>query len=182
VVNPFDNGEPLSAACRFTIPIVDTTAQTVQLLQRRAQIPHVHVPPRQQALINAGNLASRKLTAVEQRVTGVLATRCESVSAAAALWTSEARAAGFSPTTLAYYRAVNTSPPPVASRFDYHYTLAKQPASQHAGNCAHVLVMRAGGGSLTVYAARITPQLSGGCPIRDRATSGGAGRAYRGRR
>jgi hypothetical protein len=94
---------------------------------------------------------------LETRVNSVLATRCESVNAATALWTSEARTAGFSPTTLAYYRAVNTSPGPVASRFDYYYTLVKQPASQHTGSCAHVLVMRAGGGSLTVYAARITP-------------------------
>ncbi len=115
------------------------------------------MPPQQQALINAGDLAHRKLTALEKRVNSVLANRCESVNAAVALWTSEARAAGFSPTTLAYYRAVNTNPAPVASRFDYYYTLVKQPAPQHTGNCAHVLGMRAGGGSLTVYVARVTP-------------------------
>jgi hypothetical protein len=40
--------------------------------------------------------------------------------------------------------------------FDY-YTLVKQPASQRTGSCAHILVMRGGGGNLTVYAARIAP-------------------------
>jgi hypothetical protein len=46
----------------------------------------------------------------------------------------------------------------VAGRLaDYYYKLVKQPASQHTGSCAHILVMRAGGGSLTIYAARIAP-------------------------
>jgi hypothetical protein len=40
---------------------------------------------------------------------------------------------------------------------DYYYTLVEQPASQRTGSCAHVLVMRAGGGALSVYVARIAP-------------------------
>ncbi|HEX2701851.1 MAG TPA: hypothetical protein VHM72_00255 [Solirubrobacteraceae bacterium] len=31
------------------------------------------------------------------------------------------------------------------------------PPSQHTGSCAHVLVMRYGGGTIAVYAARIAP-------------------------
>jgi len=35
--------------------------------------------------------------------------------------------------------------------------LFRQPASQDTGSCAHVLVMRLGGGAILVYAARIAP-------------------------
>jgi hypothetical protein len=86
------------------------------------------------------------------------ARQCQSVAGAAADWTRAARAAGFRPTSLGYYRAINdaTNPPSGQLSNDY-YTLVKQPPSQQTGTCANILVMRAGGGSLTVYAARITP-------------------------
>lgn len=97
----------------------------------------------------------RKVYTLSSRVNRVLWTRCETVRAAAALWTREARAAGFLPATLSFWRALNGPNPPRDAA--YHYTLYKQPPSQHTGACAHILVSVEGGGSRTVYAARITP-------------------------
>jgi hypothetical protein len=44
-----------------------------------------------------------------------------------------------------------------ATRFENYYTLFRQPACEHTGSCAHVLVIQLGGGAVLVYAARITP-------------------------
>jgi hypothetical protein len=157
VVTAFQRGATVSAGCRFTIPNVDGSARTVQLIQNGAP-GHVRLTPQDKKLINAGNTANHKLYVLDKSINRTLSKRCEAVNAAAALWTRRARADGFNPTSPAYYRTLNATPNPVPARLsDYYYTLVKQPASQNTGSCAHILVMRAGGGDLTVYAARITP-------------------------
>ena len=103
-------------------------------------------------------VANLKLAELDRSVNRLLAKRCQSVDSAAAQWTRAARAAGFYPTSLSYYRTLNAVPSPVPSRLaDHYYTLVRQPASQRTGTCAHILVMRAGSGDLTVYAARVAP-------------------------
>jgi hypothetical protein len=95
-----------------------------------------------------------------------LSARCESVPAAAQLWTRTARAAGYTPATLALWKAVNGHTPlpgdltprnlALSPLFSRAYTLYQQPASQQTGRCAHVLVVNASGIS-SVYVARIQP-------------------------
>ncbi|HWF74645.1 MAG TPA: hypothetical protein VG186_14940 [Solirubrobacteraceae bacterium] len=152
VANPSVHPAGPPAGCRVTTPIVDAGARTVELVQG-PPVPRSHLTPGERA----GALANRRLATLAKRVNGMLATRCQSVDAAAALWVSQASVAGFRTTTLAYYRALNRAPNPGVRLSSYYYTLVKQPATQHTGRCAHVLVMRAGGGATTVYAARITP-------------------------
>jgi hypothetical protein len=156
-LSPTNPGEIVSTGCRLTIPNIDGAARTVQLLQAGAT-QNVHLPPKEQHNANDTAVTNRNLAALGRGVNRALATRCESVNGAAALWALKAHAAGLDPTSLAYYRTLNAAPDPVPSRlaFDY-YTLVKQPASQRTGSCAHILVMRGGGGNLTVYAARIAP-------------------------
>jgi hypothetical protein len=157
VVDGFDRGQAPSAGCRFTVFNVFAHARTVELLQAPGGKPSRRPTPVQQELLSAGRVADGKLAMLNMSVNRELDTRCETVAAAAALWRSRALADGFSPATLAYWRAVNTAPAPVASRFDYFYTLVRQPPWQSTGSCAHVLVMGSGGGGVTVYVARITP-------------------------
>jgi hypothetical protein len=157
IVRPSDPGRAVSSDCVVTTHSVDGAARTVQLLQFGPTQPYRQTP-RQRNSTHDSIVANLKLGALDRSVNSVLAKRCQSVASAAAQWTRTARAAGFKPTSLAYYRTLNAAPTKVPSRLaDYYYTLVRQPASQHTGTCAHILVMRAGGGHLTVYAARITP-------------------------
>jgi hypothetical protein len=158
------HGGPVSPSCRVILANVDGGIRTVQLLQAPAATPSsppASLKPRvrklDQAYISVNATLNHKLSALQTEVSRTLATRCASVSAAAALWSLDARAAGFRATTLAYYRAINANRNPLPGRWLDYYMLIKQPASQHTGKCAHVLVMRYGGGTIAVYAARIAP-------------------------
>jgi hypothetical protein len=134
---------PLSSSCRPTIATVDGSSHTVELVQFGAQ---PGAPP----VVRAGPLGR-----LYARVNRTLAARCESVPAAAALWTREAGAAGLLPATLAFWRAANAGR---RVNPDTRYTLYLQPASQRTGRCAHVLVMEVpGSGVANVYVARIAP-------------------------
>jgi len=156
-VSPNDRGRAVSTGCRLFAPNIDGDTRTVQLIQFGPERPYVQTP-QQHRIANAAAVTDRKLLAIQQHLNRDFARRCESVAGAVADWTKAARSAGFRPTSLSYYRAINDFTNPVSSQLsnDY-YTLVKQPRSQHTGPCAHILVMRAGGGSWTVYAARITP-------------------------
>jgi hypothetical protein len=153
----------IAQACRHIVPNVDGGIRTVQLLQAGAAEPTIptHIKPRIAALdrgeIAADKKLDSKLVALQSEISRSLATRCQSVSAATALWTSDAATVGVHATTPAYFRALNANRNAGATRFDFYYTLFRQPASQHTGNCAHVLVMQLGGGAILVYAARIAP-------------------------
>jgi hypothetical protein len=156
-----NSARPVSSACRPLIPNVAGVTRSVQLIQlpapaklRLGQVP----PQRVQTLLRESRAAHRKLATLYADVNGILASRCATVSAAATLWTRIARAAGFRPTSLAFWRAANARNGLPPARFFDHYTLFKQPASQPTGTCAHVLVMVVpGSGIANVYAARIKP-------------------------
>jgi hypothetical protein len=156
-VSPSGPGAGVSAACRWTLANVDGGARTVELLQASAPNRRpVPLSAQQRRLAGEAAAADRRLVALHGRVNRVLGARCESVSAAAALWSADARAAGLRPTTLAFWRAVNARSGPQPSGYFDRYTLYRQPPSQHTGSCAHVLVMVVpGSGLANVYAARI---------------------------
>ena len=157
IVSRTDPGRAVSTGCRVIAPNVDGAERTVQLLQFGPTQPYRQTP-QQRNSTNDSVVANLTLAQLGRNVNRVLAKQCQSVDSAAAQWTRAARSAGFHPTSLAYYRTLNAAPSPVPSRLaDHYYTLVRQPASQHTGTCAHILVMRAGGGNLTVYAARIAP-------------------------
>jgi hypothetical protein len=154
------NPESVSSACRNTIPMVASPAHTVLLLQSGpAASVSVRVPAATRLAITESSAAARELRLLYRRVNHTLNGRCHSVGAAASLWIRQARAAGFSAATPAFYRAMSASHSLLPPRgFFDHYTLYMQPASQHTGACAHVLVMVVpGSGLANVYAARITP-------------------------
>jgi hypothetical protein len=145
------------AGCHPYLANVDAKIHTVQVLALPAQTRQRPVPARVRKALVAEDVAVRKLGAMYRRVNRTLAARCETVAAAAALWSRQAHAAGFSPTTLALWRAANSGAHLVANFAD-HYTLFRQPASQRGASCARVLVMLVpGSGLANVYAARITP-------------------------
>ncbi|MGA2471315.1 MAG: hypothetical protein ABSG64_11565 [Solirubrobacteraceae bacterium] len=156
--NPTGPGS-VSSACRFTIPTVASAQRTVLLLQNgAAPSPAVRPSAATQLAINESSAAARELRLLYRRVNRTLDRRCYSVGAAAALWIDQARAAGFGPATPAFYRVLATHWPVPPRGYFNHYTLYMQPASQHTGACAHVLVMVVPGSELAnVYAARITP-------------------------
>jgi hypothetical protein len=157
-VSPFSGRGPLLSGCRPMIANVDGGIRTVQLLQARGGAPNLrHLKPALRNLVAENTVLNRKLVALQSAVSSSLANRCVTVSAAASIWTARAHAAGFQATDVAYWRAVNASTNPTPSRLLYYYTLFKQPASQDTGSCAHVLVMRLGGGDILAYAARIAP-------------------------
>lgn len=149
----------LSNGCRSTVASVNGQAKAIELIQSPAQSRSpsgsaAAVPP---TITRHVTLAHQQLKRLYAAVNRELAGRCESVPAAAALWTRRARAAGFSPATLAVWREANARKPNPATFFK-HYTLYTQPAQQRTGTCAHVLVMEVpGSGVANVYAARIVP-------------------------
>ena len=148
----------VSPGCRYINPNVDGGIKTVQLIQGPAPTTRAHhVSRTEQKLLAAWGVLDHKLVAAQQQIDTTLAHRCVSVNQASTDWTAVAGKAGFKQTSLAYYREINTAPAPVPVRLDYYYTLVKQPATQHTGSCAHVLVMQYGGGNIVVYAARIAP-------------------------
>lgn len=149
----------VSSACRPIIPNVDGGIRTVQLVQLSPAKTHrpPTLPHDEQKLLAENRVLNQTIVSAQQRISTTLAHRCVSVSQAAANWTTVARRAGLNQTTLAYYRELNTGQQPIPSRLLDYYTLVKQPATQNTGRCAHVLVMRYGGGAIVVYAARIAP-------------------------
>ncbi len=154
-VRSSNTGASASRDCRPTTPDIDGDAHTVTLIQTASIAPANQA--RQQHELTAAARANRTLAALDTSVNEMLTRRCASVSSAAALWSTHARAAGLRPTSLAYYRALNAAAGPAASLLYGYYTLITQPASERTGTCAHILVMAAGGADSTVYAARITP-------------------------
>jgi len=156
-VTPNDPGRAVSTGCRVIVPNIDGGTRTVQLIQFGPQRLYRQTPE-QHRVTTVAAATNRRLLALQQTLNRGLARGRQSVANAAADWTTAARAAGFRPTSLAYYRTINdTTNPPSSQLSNDFYTLVKQPPSQHTGACAHILVLRAGGASLTVYAARITP-------------------------
>ena len=109
-----------------------------------------------QAIARGAALAYSQLKQLYASVNATLASSCESVTDATALWTRSAQSAGFTPATLAFWHQVNVEPRVDPNTFFDHYTLYQQPASQNTGKCAHVLVMDVpGSGVANVYVARI---------------------------
>jgi hypothetical protein len=70
---------------------------------------------------------------------------------------------GLAPATAAFWRAIHSEDSfhahedVLPNDFFLRYTLYLQPANQHTGRCAHLLVQDDGGDSLIVYAARMQP-------------------------
>lgn len=146
----------VSTGCAPLNASVLAGTKTVELLQGNGQASRSRVTPRLRRLEAEQKSAHHGLLSLYMQVNRKLADRCESVSAAAALWSRDARLAGFSPTTLAFWRAANSGKMSLPGSFFRHYTLYRQPSTQHTGNCARVLVMIApGSGLASVYAARI---------------------------
>jgi hypothetical protein len=147
---------PVSRGCRPTTPIVDGANRRVLLVQFSAQKAEQGAAPAMQTIDRNVMYAYRQLLGLFTDVNRQLSTSCQSVPAAARLWTRAAHAAGYKPATLTWWRALNANGPgdTVAKR----YTLYLQPESQRTGRCAHVLVMGApGAGPPNVYVARMRP-------------------------
>jgi hypothetical protein len=152
-------GHAVVSGCRVTAEDISGADHTVQLIQFRQAPPAtapVHRSARQRRFYAAADRIPSLVAKLDTRVNKLLARRCVSVSVAAHLWVSEARAAGFKQANLAYWRALNATPTPSPSLL-YYYTLIQQPPTQHTGSCAHILIPF--GGGVTVYAARIMPPL-----------------------
>ncbi|HEX2702232.1 MAG TPA: hypothetical protein VHM72_02225 [Solirubrobacteraceae bacterium] len=153
----------LSPGCRPILDDVDARRHTVRLGQLptepRPNFSHLRAAVRRQDIAASKRWSHlhSELVALQARTNTVLNARCSSVADAAALWVHNAAAVGIRQTTLAYYRYVNAHPPAPSSPLNRYYTLFRQPASQHTGSCAHILVLAQGGGSIDVYAARIRP-------------------------
>lgn len=148
---------PVSQGCRPVSPVVDGANRRVLLVQFSTQKDKQGVS-RETQIINRDVMhVYRQLLGVYTGVNRQLSTNCQSVPAAARLWRRAAHAAGYEPTTLAWWRVLNTrsgNPNTIGRR----YTLYLQPSSQRTGRCAHVLVMGApGAGAPEVYVARIRP-------------------------
>jgi hypothetical protein len=156
------HGGPVSkTACRAVIWIVNGASQNVLLLQGAPTVapPRPVRPTKQQRaearLLAASRARRRRLMSLYTTVNTELDQSCQSVQAAAKLWSTAALNAGFAPATLAYWRELNTNAPTTAKSYD-RYTLFEQPSSQHTGKCAHILVTSGGDGGLpTIYAARV---------------------------
>ena len=142
---------PVSIGCRPIVASVLGPSRTVLLSQLPAQSGG------QASLSVAARSALRahnRLLSLYREVSRRLSRMCASVPAASALWVRLARAAGYRQATLAWWHQINFGARAGDGR---HFTLYEQPASQHTGQCAHVLVMVEGGGSTNVYVARIRP-------------------------
>jgi hypothetical protein len=152
---------PVAAGCHPVLANVDASARTVQLAQGPSQLAERGLSASRRELIRTMTrytaLYRGELASAQQRVNASLAAKCSSVETAAALWRAAAGAAGFQPTSLAYFRAVNARRPALSSRLNYAYTLLAEPASEQTGACARILVLTNPGGAVYVYAARMAP-------------------------
>ena len=177
------NNGPLSSGCRHVVPDIDGATRTIELIQIQAEWPtrqsaharqhtgqqstaspsvRLHLVPSLQQRRRDYTHALQLLLLEQRRTNRSLSERCETVPQAAALWTRQAAAMGLAPATAAFWRAIHSE-----DSFHAHedvlpndflrYTLYLQPANQHTGRCAHLLVQDDGGDSLIVYAARMQP-------------------------
>jgi hypothetical protein len=158
------NNGPLVRACRHVAPEVEHGSRTIELIQIQELGAPVHVPALQRRRQREYFRALASLRTLQDRGNHVLDARCESVAQAARLWQREARAAGFTPATAAFWREVQAlgdssraGPTAIPSDFFMRYTLLRQPTSQRTGSCAHLLIQDNGGDQLIVYAARMAP-------------------------
>jgi hypothetical protein len=178
------NNGPLSSGCRHIAPDVDGATRTIQLIQIQAERPTRNSAPTHQPTGRQRNpkpsarlrlvpsLQQRRrdythalelLLVAQRRTNRALSARCETVPQAAALWTRQAAAMGLAPATAAFWRAFHAEASfrahedVLPNDFFLRYTLLLQPASQHTGGCAHLLVQDDGGDNLIVYAARMAP-------------------------
>jgi hypothetical protein len=160
-------GGDVTNGCTAFNANVDSEKQTVELVQMPSssatsapattQIGATTTTTQASPGMIAETAAVAKLKQLYADANARLSSSCESVTAATAIWTALASAAGFQPTSLAFEHTINTSQPAPAT-YPYHYTLYQQPASQNTGTCAHVLVMVVpGSGLANVYVARIAP-------------------------
>jgi hypothetical protein len=140
----------VSGGCRPTAASVLGPSQTVLLSQMPAQTAGSASSPAVQRALQAHN----RLVNLYREVSRRLSSTCVSVPAAARLWISLARTVGYRQATLAWWHQINAGS---RAGDDRHFTLYEQPAWQHTGQCAHVLVMAEGGGLTNVYVARIHP-------------------------
>jgi hypothetical protein len=153
----------ISRACHPIFAVVDADTRTVRLGQLPAEprpnFSHLRAAIRREDIAASQRWARlhAELASIQTRTNAALDARCSSVATAARLWTANAGRLDIHPTTLAYWREVNAHPPAPSSPLTDYYTLFRQPASQHTGNCARILVLLQGGGSIDVYAARIVP-------------------------
>lgn len=141
----------VSSACRPIIASVLGPSRTVLLSQMPAQGDGQSLSAAARSALRAHN----RLLGLYREVNRRLSRTCISVPAAAALWLRLAHAAGYRQATLAWWHQVNVDS---SADDERHFTLYQQPAAQHTGQCAHVLVMAEGGGPANVYVARIRPQ------------------------
>jgi hypothetical protein len=158
------NNGPLVSGCRHIAPNVDATKREVELIQIQDLGRPEHVPALQRRRQREYARALATLLTLQVRTNRTLATRCTTVAGAAQLWRREAKAAGFVAATPAFWRAVQSlgqapgkGVPALPRGFFRHYTLVRQPASQHTGACARLLIQDDGGDELIVYAARMAP-------------------------
>jgi hypothetical protein len=170
----------LSRGCRSVFTDVFGASRTVQLIQAvptrppskssaqsgSSSLTETRTTPArgpklsayQLALTHAAIAAYKRETRLYTNVNAQLSAHCASVPNAVRLWRRAATAARFSPTTLGFWHTVNARQHPDPATFFGHYTLYVQPAGQHTGSCAHVLVMDVGGSGIpNVYVARIAP-------------------------
>lgn len=141
-----------ASACAPTTADADGDSKTVQItrLQPAPRSAPRRTPSRLAALAN-----HRTLLRLQSTVNRTLSRECVTVVRAATLWRQAAAAAEVNPATLDYWRTLNRRP--TTRRVpQLHYTLYRQPASQHTGRCAHILAI--GNTDIpTVYAARLAP-------------------------
>jgi hypothetical protein len=158
------NSGPLVSRCRPIAPDVDAPKHEIELIQIQDLGRPVHVPALQRRRQREYARALAALLRLQARANRALETRCTTVASAAGLWRREARVAGFVAATPAFWRAVNSlgqvpghGVPALPRGFFRHYTLLRQPASQHTGACARLLIQDDVGDRLVVYAARMAP-------------------------
>ena len=140
------------------------SASSIELIQIQELGRPAHVPALQRRRQRDYARALAALLTLQARANRTLGARCATVAQAARLWQRKAPAAGFVAATPAFWRAVQSlgqAPgnglPTLPHGFFRHYTLLRQPASQRAGACAHLLIQDDGGDQLVVYAARMAP-------------------------
>jgi hypothetical protein len=158
------NNGPLSRDCRHIAANVDEATKTIQLIQiQQLSGREGHSAPGQARIERDYRDALSRLLTLQAVINRRLTTGCDSIGEAAALWTREARSAGFKPATAAFWRrvqnlsaATKSGPPPLPHDFFRTYTLVLQPASQRTGSCARILIQD-NGDTNYVYAARMAP-------------------------
>jgi len=149
------NNGPLSSGCRHVAADIHVATRTVALIQIQREPPPKHVQPATRQAVREDTAARNRYRTMHARINRLLDRTCQTVPAAAALWRREAAAARLKPTTPNFWRAIQNRQPVPASFFS-HYTLVEQPATQHTGRCAHLIIDDITGAPL-IYIARLAP-------------------------